>query len=123
MGPHHKPGPKRPLPHPKPVYSANITLPTLLANHSLSVHVAQFHSVLPHKRYTTAVFVNGQWVVAPDVPARNGAIHVVKKLISPKGKKHGPPHSEEGEGLWEHEEVDLDWEDWEEWLPQWAAED
>ena len=88
--------------------------------------VAQFHSILPHRQYTTAVFVNGQWVVAPDVPARNGVVHVVKKLISPKGKKHVPGHhAGEEEMFWEQrEEGEFDgWEDWEEWLPQWAAED
>jgi hypothetical protein len=112
-----------PFPHPKPVYSANLTLPTLLEDHSLHVHVAQFHSILPHRRYTTVVFVNGQWVPAPDVPARNGAVHVVNRLIRPWGKgKHGHGHAEEEP--WNDETSDDgEWDDWEEWLPQWAAED
>lgn len=125
--PHHKP-------IFKPVYTLNKTLPTLLPNYTLEVHVAQFRSILPHG-YVTKVFVNGQWVVAPDVPARNGAIHVVKRLIHPKGKgrhgKHGGHgHHFEGEeprvGQYtasDDPELDHEWDDWEEWLPQWANED
>lgn len=129
---HGRPKHPSPFPHPKPVHSANTTLPTLLANHTLALHVAQFHSVLPHRRYTTVLFVNGQLIAARDVPARNGAVHVVKKLISPRGK-HGkgghPGHPEvfEAEEMWaranDDGEEDEDWADWEEWLPQWAAED
>lgn len=118
--------PRHHLPHPKPVYSLNATLPSLLANHTLDVHVAQFHSILPHGGYVTKVFVNGQWVVVPDVPTRNGAVHVVKRLIRPFRKSH-PGHKMENTE-WFHaagvdEDPDHEWDDWEEWLPQWANED
>jgi hypothetical protein len=76
------------------------------------------------------VFVNGQWVVAPDVPTRNGAIHVVKRLIKPRGHgKHGHGgHGHYTEGpVWAdatlERKFDDDWNDWEEWLPQWVNED
>ncbi|KAI0688757.1 FAS1 domain-containing protein [Cytidiella melzeri] len=138
--PHHPPEHKRPprLPHPKPIYTVNATLPTLGSNHTLHVHVAQFHSLIPH-RYVTKLFVNHHWVPVPDVPTRNGAIHVVGKLIRPLGHgKHGkhtqgPPqkpdqYNGEAAQSWDSvlsEESDMndDWEDWEEWLPQWANED
>jgi hypothetical protein len=123
--PHHKP-------IFKPVYTVNATLPTLLGsgtNHTLNVYVAQFRSILPHG-YITKVFVNGQWVVAPDVPTRNGAIHVVKRLIKPRGHgKHGHGgHGHHTEGpVWAdatlERKFDDDWNDWEEWLPQWVNED
>lgn len=126
-GPH---GPPRHGPIFKPIYTVNTTLPTLLANHTVNVHVAQFHSILPHG-YVTKVFVNGQWVVAPDVPTRNGAVHVVKRLIKPRGHgKHGNGHQVGGDEQqqWvsmftEDPDLDHEWDDWEEWLPQWANED
>lgn len=113
------------------MYAANITLSTLLANHTLFVHVAQFHTILPHRKYATAVFVNGQLSIAPDVPARNGAVHVVDRLISPRRKHghHGAPDYDEFDGehgdFWAEraEQDDKDWKEWEEWLPEWAAED
>ncbi|KAJ3524304.1 hypothetical protein NM688_g8585 [Phlebia brevispora] len=128
------------LPHPKPVYSLNATLPTLLSNHTLHVHVAQFHSILPRGGYITKLFVNGQWVVAADVPTRNGAVHVVNSLIRPFHKGHHGHHGDHGyhfdEEAWfepsADEEnfdddvddgIDHEWDDWEEWLPQWANED
>ena len=101
------------------MYSANATLPTLLANHTLSVHVAQFRSVLPHRQYTTALFVNGQWVAAADVPARNGAVHVVRRLLRPA--RPPPPPGPEGEEVYAAQ-AEHSWEDWEDWLLQWAEE-
>ncbi|GJE97068.1 FAS1 domain-containing protein [Phanerochaete sordida] len=120
--PEHAPHPPH-LPTPKPVWHVNGTLPTLLANHTLAVHVAQFHTVLPHKRYATVLAVNGHVAVRADVPARNGAVHVVSRLISPR--KHDKHH--DADFVFSEEEAvaqnDKDWEEWEEWLPQWAAED
>ncbi|EKM55776.1 uncharacterized protein PHACADRAFT_256644 [Phanerochaete carnosa HHB-10118-sp] len=124
--PPHPPPHHGPFPHPKPVFSANITLPTLLPNHTLSVHVRQIHSILPHRGYTTLVFVNGIFAVS-DVPARNGAVHVVDRLISPRRHSSHGALSDDGEDFdsWEKqvERDDQDWEEWEEWLPRWAAED
>ena len=67
----------------------------------------------------------------PDVPARNGAVHVVSKLLNPvKRPHHPPPHPppKKGEGeahagaVAEEEHEDGEWAGWEEWLLQWAAE-
>lgn len=125
--PHHAP-PHLPT---KPVFTYNATLPSALTNHTLHVHVAQFKSLLPKGGYITKVFVNGLWVAVPDVPSRNGAIHVVKRLIRPFRKgHHGHKVSEREENeawfqmaMMNENERDNDWEDWEEWLPQWANED
>ncbi|KAI0085408.1 FAS1 domain-containing protein [Irpex rosettiformis] len=138
--PHHPSTPHGPIF--KPIFRVNATLPTLLgSNYSLNVHVAQFHSVFPHG-YVTKVFVNGLPIVAADVPTRNGAIHVIDRLVKPIGHgkhKHGGDHDHDGrpppppEGPHTHEgpfdefsddeEVDHAWDDWEEWLPQWANEE
>lgn len=99
----------------------NATLPTLLANQTLQVHVAQFKT--PFKRYHTVLFVNGAWVVARDVPSRNGAIHVVDRLIRPQGVGKHPESDDEFEPMSiRKEESETEWQDWAEWLPQWAEE-
>ena len=102
--------------HPAPIYAANTTLPTLLANHTLAVHVRKYKTRLPIPHhaldvYTTLLFVNGQRVVVADVPARNGALHVLTRLVSPH-PRHGEVRAEGG--------VYDSWADWEEWLVDWA---
>ncbi|KZP29961.1 FAS1 domain-containing protein [Athelia psychrophila] len=115
-------GPRTPPhhgPHHEPEYAANITLPTRLANHTVDVHVLKYKTRVPlpgHKFdvYTTRVFVNRQRVVVADVPARNGALHVVGSVLSPH-----PHHGKRVEGLQGGEVYDS-WADWEEWLVDWA---
>jgi hypothetical protein len=118
-------------PHRVPVYSANLTLPTLLAGRTLSVHIAKFKLKLPvpvpkiPERYWTRVVVNGQRVVVSDVVSQNGAVQVIGKVLNPRGCRHRKPKppGEPGEpGEPEEFEDDGGWEDWEEWLPLWAAE-
>ncbi|EMD38694.1 hypothetical protein CERSUDRAFT_94231 [Gelatoporia subvermispora B] len=123
-GEHHPPPPP-PMRHAAPVYELNLTVPTLLTNHSLHIHVVQHEHKLPipghHTTYSKALIVNGHPVRLADIPTRNGAVHVIDRLLNPIKKQH-PKHGEEGETPMILEEEDL-WEDWEEWLPLWAAED
>ena len=107
------------------VFKRDIHVPSLLTNHTLHVHVAQFEHVIPvpgHplKRYDTIVLVNGLKVLVPDLPVRNGALHVTDKLLHPLRHRGHHKHSDEGAG---EEEFNEDWEDWEDWLPAWAQED
>lgn len=106
-----------------PIYAYNLTLPTLL-NHTLHVHVARYKAKIPlpgPPRYFTTFIVNGRHVGPYDIPARNGALHVITELLDPRGHHKGDhKHKHHRPG---HESVDLDWEDWEEWLPQWAMQD
>ena len=61
----------------------------------------------------TTIKVNGLQVQTIDVPARNGAFHVLPKLLVP------PHHHHDHDG---EDVAHLDsWENWEEWLPAWAA--
>jgi hypothetical protein len=112
----------------KPVFSANVTLPTLLTNHSLHVHVEKVKHRLPipgHKKdiYTTKLFVNHQSVAVSDVVSRNGAVHIINKVLNPRPRHHHRPHKDDkgGPGVTNQEDGNV-WEDWEDWLPQWAAE-
>lgn len=113
----------------KPVFSANVTLPTLLPNHRLHVHVEKVKHRLPipgHKKdiYTTKLFVNHQSVVVPDVPSRNGAVHIINQVLNPRRRHHRPHKPKQSEAG--HDFVDQgdnnEWEDWEDWLLQWAEE-
>ncbi|KAG2133953.1 FAS1 domain-containing protein [Suillus cothurnatus] len=103
-----------------PLYAYNLTVPTLLENYSLDVEVARYKAKIPlpgPARYFTRFVVNGHNVGPYDIPARNGALHVITNLLDPRGH-HKEDHKHHG-----HESVDADWEDWEEWLPQWAMQD
>ena len=110
-----------------PIYAYNLTLPTLLENHSLHVRVTRYKSKIPlpgPPRYFTTFMVNGRHVGPYDIPARNGALHVLTQLLDPRGHhKKGKKHKHHKHHRPGHGSVDLDWEDWEEWLPQWAAQD
>lgn len=120
----------KPFPRPPPVFAANLTLPTLLTNHSLHVHVAKFKYRLPipgHPKdiYVSKLFVNHQRVIFADVVARNGAAHIIDNVINPhrhhRHRPHKPEVVESSEKGYEEGDEE-DWEDWEDWLPQWAAE-
>lgn len=115
--------PEAPKPRPDPVFKRDLHLPSLLTNQTLHVHIAQFQFVIPFpghefRQYDTVVFVNGQKVLIPDLPTRNGALHVLKRVIHPL-KHREPPETDDD--VFDNE--DEDWDDWEEWLPAWANED
>lgn len=105
-----------------PIYAYNLTLPTLLENHTLHVQVARYKAKIPlpgPARYFTRFLVNGRNVGPYDIPARNGALHVITTLLDPRGHGHHKGHHN-GHHKHHDESGELDWEDWEEWLPQWA---
>lgn len=114
--------PRNAAPLPELVYEYNATLPTLLQDHYLRVHIARYKSGFPvpgFPRYFTSFRVNGHHVGPFDIPARNGALHVLSTILDPrKGRDH---HHDGGDGETE-DDNEAAWEDWEEWLPQWAME-
>lgn len=109
----------------EPVYEFDITVPTLLVNHTLDIHVARSKLKLPipgPPHYFTKFTVNGKEIVPLDVPARNGALHVTNHLLNPHHCRHHCHHRDH-EDRGDEEALDRSWDDWEEWLPQWAMED
>ncbi|KII88874.1 hypothetical protein PLICRDRAFT_175133 [Plicaturopsis crispa FD-325 SS-3] len=131
-----QPGPKpHRLPHVPPYFAGNLTLPTLLAGHSLDIRVAKFKVTLPipgpHKpsKFLTKFFVNGWSVRRSDVPSRNGAIHIIDTLLNPRPRPRPPPEHKASGGpepdFVEKTHIDdrEEWEDWEDWLPLWANEE
>lgn len=109
----------------EPIFSVDIDLDSLLVNHTVHAHVAQkkINVPFPVKRpyiVDTKIRVNGNLVVGPDIVGLNGAIHVINKLLNPRDHHHGhnrrTNYSKDCSGS-------NDWEDWETWLIDWAAED
>ncbi|PBK96460.1 FAS1 domain-containing protein [Armillaria gallica] len=97
------------------ISSVNISAPTLLPKHPLTVNILKFNVTLPFPgprrphHVVTRVYANGQRVAVPDVVALNGAMHGMSTLLDPRKMGH------------DNDEA-VDWEDWEEWLLKWAME-
>ncbi|KAI0637277.1 hypothetical protein C8Q77DRAFT_1155122 [Trametes polyzona] len=131
-GPH---GPPHEWPGHKVVYSRNITIPTLFADHPVNVHVAQHeitfgHGPFARTFYQTVTHAHGVPVVLSDIPTRNGVLHIVDRLLNPLRKPgHVPPGAPPGDEhppLFESadsEDPEAEWEGWEDWLIRWADEE
>jgi hypothetical protein len=102
--------------HCESVFHLDLNLPTLLPDHSLPVRIdqAKCRPLFPIPKrpvrfvYVTTITAKGQKVALPDVVARNGAVHLVSKLLNPR--KISSMQDGEDDG----------WDDWESWLPQWG---
>jgi hypothetical protein len=121
------------FPHISPIYKWDLSLSTLLEGHPpMHVHIVKLKitSPLPHvpPRYVSKVLVNkprqgagGTFAALSDVVSRNGAVHVIPKVLCPRPDHHRrPPRPDLGS---EEDNVDDEWDDWESWLPLWAEED
>ncbi|KAH0584159.1 hypothetical protein H2248_009718 [Termitomyces sp. 'cryptogamus'] len=98
--------------HPEPIESFDEELPSALTNYTLHAHVEKFKFSIPipspHNSHIITKFnINGHRVIVPDIIGLNGAVHMIEHILDPRG------HSHHGQA---------NWEDWEEWLPQWAGE-
>lgn len=107
---------------PAPISSFDLTIPTALTNHSIHVEVEKFNFTIPfpgpHKphRVLTKLSVNKHALFMFDLVGLNGAIHATDRLLDPRGRH--PHHIKPNYDF--VDEASL-WDDWEEWLPQWAA--
>ncbi|TYJ51766.1 hypothetical protein B9479_007638 [Cryptococcus floricola] len=100
-----------------PSFHKQFKIHTGLPNATVEVEIEKV-KVLPIEGATkTTIKVNGEQVEVIDVPARNGAVHVLSKLLVPPHEHHGH------HGHHDHDQ-DLSagdsWENWEEWFPQWV---
>jgi hypothetical protein len=93
-----------------PNLTVNITIPTLLEDHSVRFVVAKPKMTWPHW-IRSLVFVNGQGT-GPEAVARNGVVYMLPRLLHPCKPNHGDGGDDKGQ--------DGRWEDWEEWLPAWG---
>jgi len=134
---HPEPEHKHHFPGPKPIVTFNSSVSTLLEGSFLNITVLKPATGIPfelpfdeivaegggphpapppgHPRhplpalFRSLVFVNHLQTFA-EVPARNGVVYVINSLLHPF------KHSEH-----DHELSENVWDDWEEWLPAWAA--
>jgi len=95
-------------------FKKEVEVPTALANTTLHVTIDKSKVPLLDGVYKTTIKVNDHYVKAFDVPAHNGATHVIGDVLIPPHKHH----DHHGEDI---SSVDS-WSNWEEWLPAWAAE-
>lgn len=99
----------------KPIFSYDLELPTAFENHTLHVHVEKINITIPfpipHKpsRTKTILAINHRPAFLVDVVGLNGAIHTIDHLLDPRGR-----HAIDTEGQGQS------WEDWEDWLLDWA---
>ncbi|KAG5645031.1 hypothetical protein DXG03_007210 [Asterophora parasitica] len=122
---------------PKPIVSFHTKLPTDLGSFYIHARVEKFNVSIPipgprRPHWVTTKFTaNGRSVFLPDVIGLNGAVHAVNQLLDPRG--HHPGHHDDDEhhqqsgakqyeAYGNHRVMDDAWDDWEEWLPKWAAE-
>lgn len=99
--------------HEYPNVTVNITIPTLLDDHSLRFVVGKPKKTTWPRLVRSYVFVNGQGT-GPEAVARNGAVYMLPRLLHP----YKPSHDMEGDD----KEQDNRWDDWEEWLPAWGEQ-
>jgi len=98
-----------------PSFHVELELPTLLEKANLKIVVDKTRVLpIPVGAVKTTVTVNSIPVLSIDVPALNGVMHVLPKVLRPP-HKHCHHHDHNGE-----DEVVGDWENWEDWLVEWA---
>lgn len=125
--------------HVEPIASHNLTLRTLLVNHTIHAYIVQNKIIFPFPGpkkpsiIDTKIFVNRHLAVVSDIVGFNGAIHVIDKLLDPRPEHHCPGHhcrhrhspgsDHHFQGSpFEDDGLPEIWEDWENWLPQWAEQ-
>lgn len=101
------------------ISSVNLTLPSLLENHTHHVQIARYNVSRPfHGPGQSAhiiankISINGRRIPVTDIVGMNGALHVTNHLLDPR-----PWSGIERCANQDH------WADWEEWLPSWVDED
>ncbi|EJU03699.1 hypothetical protein DACRYDRAFT_105857 [Dacryopinax primogenitus] len=117
-----------------PTYDYLLFLPTLLGkNFTLPVRISKdplFPLPPPGQGREVAVYrmwAQGVPVAIRDVPVRNGVIQAVERVLNPLAGNHKEKRChmggvQEGGEAVEKQEVEDEWEGWEEWFVKWAME-
>lgn len=117
--------------------NSTVNWATLLPGYFLKIVRTQFKARNASLSYSDSLQANGVLSLVPDVITRNGVVHVVSELFHPfKPSRvyrdhcvngdpfNGPPYVtlvDQEPKVW-HCVASL-WEDWEEWLEEWAMND
>ncbi|OCF59699.1 hypothetical protein L486_02371 [Kwoniella mangroviensis CBS 10435] len=95
-----------------PSFHKEIQISPALPNSTLKIEIDKTKFLPVEGAVKTTIKVNGQEVKVIDVPARNGATHVIDHLLIP------PHHHHDHHGK---DIAHLDsWENWEDWFPAWV---
>ncbi|KAH8096833.1 FAS1 domain-containing protein [Cristinia sonorae] len=101
--------------------SHTLDLPTLLSQETLQMEIVQYKRSSPIPPYQTLYFrtmaVQNVTVATRDIPARDGVVHVVDRVLNPRGRR-----IEESDKGFQAAMDDGEWEGWEEWLVKWAED-
>lgn len=107
----------RHLLHGELIMDRHFRLPTLFENRTVHTHIKKVELTLPvpgpnkPKVMKTDVKVNHRHVLVPDVVTSNAAVHILDHLLDPR-------HHHDKGSL--GESYDTSWNDWEDWLIDWA---
>ncbi|WVQ93825.1 hypothetical protein IAU59_000903 [Kwoniella sp. CBS 9459] len=98
-----------------PSFHKEFEISPALPNSTLKIEIDKSKFLPVEGAVKTTIKVNGEQVEVIDVPARNGATHVIGKLLVPPHHHHNEDgHDLSGEDTWEN---------WEQWLPAWAEQE
>ncbi|OCF39311.1 hypothetical protein I317_06893 [Kwoniella heveanensis CBS 569] len=98
-----------------PSFHKEFEISPALPNSTLKIEIDKSKFLPVEGAVKTTIKVNGEQVEVIDVPARNGATHVIGKLLVPPHHHHDDDgHDLSGEDTWEN---------WEQWLPAWAEQE
>ncbi|KAK8845448.1 hypothetical protein IAR55_006161 [Kwoniella newhampshirensis] len=98
-----------------PSFHKELEVHTALPNATLKIEIDKTKFLPVEGAVKTTIKVNGDYVEVIDIPARNGASHLIGKLLVPPHHHH----DHHGEDISSQDS----WENWEEWLPAWADEE
>ncbi|WVQ80369.1 hypothetical protein IAT38_002474 [Cryptococcus sp. DSM 104549] len=96
-----------------PSFKWDFDIKTALPNATLHLVLEKSKFLPVEGAVKTTIQVNGDYAEVIDIPAWNGASHVIGKVLVPPHHHH----DEDGNDI----SGDDSWENWEEWVPEWAA--
>ena len=106
----------------KVISDVHFKLPTRLQDHYVHAHIRKYEFTLPvpgpdkPSVVKTEVEINHHDVLVSDVVTSNAAVHIVDRLLDPR--QH---HDHHGRDHGQVRPTDDSWEDWEDWLIDWAG--
>ncbi|GFZ50740.1 hypothetical protein JCM24511_08498 [Saitozyma sp. JCM 24511] len=102
-----------------PSFHKEFDIHTGLHNATIKVEIDKTKFLPVEGAVKITLKANGQIAEAIDIPARNGAWHVLNKVLVPPHHHHGH-HDHDEHHAAAHIVSDDCWDSWEEWFPAWA---
>ncbi|KXN90455.1 Stabilin-2 [Leucoagaricus sp. SymC.cos] len=109
----------------KVISDVHLDLSTALKDHFVHAHIKKLEYTLPvpgpnkPSAIKTEISTNHRVVLVSDVVTSNAAVHILDRLLDPRDSRH----HDDCEGFFCHKTQESTWDDWEDWLIQWAESD